>query len=159
MKPTSILFCCFSFIASFSQDIKKNHKISPPKQTTWKSIDIGSKSSTPPNLLNKQTKSSSSLPLQRNEILRRRAEAERLIVESKKNEIQYDFPSKSHLPATAVYQTAYQEIVDMLEGKKAMSLKQAVFITENAFYDNKYKHKWHDLEIEENVELIRQVIL
>ncbi|MEM8524984.1 MAG: hypothetical protein AAGG68_10090 [Bacteroidota bacterium] len=165
MKPILILVGCFFAIASFGQIAPKDNKTNAPKTPTLKPIDVGNTTPTHPlhsqrQAAQKQNTQQNNITIQqRNESKRRREEAERLIAESKQKTIEYDFPSKAHLSATAPYQAAYQEIVDMLEGKQAMSLKRAVFVTENAFYDNQYKYEWHNLEIAENVELIKQSIL
>ena len=46
-------------------------------------------------------------------------------------------PDFSPTPGSECFQSAREEILEMLEGKKEMSLKRAVFVTENAFFGNK----------------------
>ena len=48
-------------------------------------------------------------------------------------------PDFSPTPGSECFQSAREEILEMLEGKKEMSLKRAVFVTENAFFGNKMK--------------------
>ena len=40
----------------------------------------------------------------------------------------------------SAYQQAYTQIVGMLEGKDSLSFKKAVFLTENAYLDNKLSY-------------------
>lgn len=42
-------------------------------------------------------------------------------------------PDFSSAPGSECFQSAREEILEMLEGKKEMSLKRAIFVTENAF--------------------------
>ncbi len=61
-----------------------------------------------------------------------------------KSEIQADvhmlaikgFPSQSYQEGTASYYSAFDEINNMLEGKQPLSLGRAVFLVENAYYNN-----------------------
>ncbi|WP_303071739.1 hypothetical protein [Bacteroides nordii] len=57
-------------------------------------------------------------------------------------------PNFSETPGTEYFHSARKEILEMLEGKKAMSLKRAVFITENAFFQNKMKYEEFDTAIQ-----------
>ena len=50
-------------------------------------------------------------------------------------------PDFSSVPGSECFQSAREEILEMLEGKKEMSLKRAVFVTENAFFGNKMRYK------------------
>ena len=57
-------------------------------------------------------------------------------------------PNFSETPGTEYFHSARKEILEMLEGKKAMSLKRAVFITENAFFQNQMKYEEFDTAIQ-----------
>jgi len=46
------------------------------------------------------------------------------------------FPSQSYQEGTASYYSAFNEINNMLEGKQPLSLGRAVFLVENAYYNN-----------------------
>lgn len=46
------------------------------------------------------------------------------------------FPSQSYQEGTASYYSAFEEINNMLEGKQPLSLGRAVFLVENAYYNN-----------------------
>ena len=56
-------------------------------------------------------------------------------------------PDFSSTPGSECFQSAREEILEMLEGKKKMSLKRAVFVTENAFFGNKMKYEEFDAAI------------
>ena len=63
---------------------------------------------------------------------------------SSKNQLQRDiqmlstkgFPSQSYQEGTASYYSAFNEINNMLEGRQPLSLGRAVFLVENAYYNN-----------------------
>ena len=63
---------------------------------------------------------------------------------SSKNQLQRDiqmlstkgFPSQSYQEGTESYYSAFAEINNMLEGKQPLSLGRAVFLVENAYYNN-----------------------
>ena len=57
-------------------------------------------------------------------------------------------PDFSPTPGSECFQSAREEILEMLEGKKEMSLKRAVFVTENAFFGNKMKYEEFDAAIQ-----------
>ena len=57
-------------------------------------------------------------------------------------------PDFSSVPGSECFQSAREEILEMLEGKKEMSLKRAVFVTENAFFGNKMKYEEFDAAIQ-----------
>jgi hypothetical protein len=46
------------------------------------------------------------------------------------------FPSQSYQNGTACYYQAFDEIQNMLQGKQSMNLGRAIFVVENAYYDN-----------------------
>lgn len=57
-------------------------------------------------------------------------------------------PDFSGSPGTEYFHSAQKEILEMLEDKKSMSLKRAVFTTENAFFQNKIKYEEFDAAIQ-----------
>ena len=57
-------------------------------------------------------------------------------------------PDFSATSGTECFHSARKEILGMLEGKNAMSLKRAVFVTENAFFQNKMKYEEFDAAIQ-----------
>lgn len=78
----------------------------------------------------------------RNEISRQLALREFL----KSNHI--PLPDFSTNPGTEYFHNARKEIVEMLEGKRKLSLKRTIFITENAFFQNKMKYEEYDAAIQ-----------
>lgn len=50
--------------------------------------------------------------------------------------IHYEFPSHSHIETTTHYRTAFKELNEMLTDSTKMSLKRAVYLVENAYYQN-----------------------
>lgn len=47
------------------------------------------------------------------------------------------------------YENAFASLKEMLEGKKELSFKKAVFVTENAYYDNSFDYKNFDAFIKD----------
>jgi hypothetical protein len=45
------------------------------------------------------------------------------------------------------FDKAYNEIAAMLATKQTISLKQAIFLTENAYYDGKLDWNWYDSQL------------
>ncbi len=59
-------------------------------------------------------------------------------------------------PEAAAYVQAYNQLNNMLTGQQPASLKQAVFIVENAWFDNKMNYAAYDQRIRNLVEFARQ---
>lgn len=57
-------------------------------------------------------------------------------------------PDFSNAPGTENFHNARKEILEMLDGKRTISLKRAVFVTENAFFGNKMKYDEFDAAIQ-----------
>jgi regulator of sirC expression with transglutaminase-like and TPR domain len=56
---------------------------------------------------------------------------------AEKRDARYRLPSyKSANPQAGAYHAAFEEIAGMLDGKKPLDLKRAVFLTENAYFNN-----------------------
>lgn len=56
-------------------------------------------------------------------------------------------PVCSTTPISEYFHSARNEILEMLEGKRNLSLKRAVFVTENAFFQNRMKYEDFDTAI------------
>ena len=56
------------------------------------------------------------------------------------------------------YNTAYNEISDMLSGKKELSLKRTVFVIENAYHQNKLNYDRYSKQIDELVSVCKQIL-
>lgn len=71
---------------------------------------------------------------------------------NKTRTIQYTLPSKNYLQGADFYNQAYTDLVKMLDGKTELSLKKAVFITENAFFEDIAKYEGYDKQIKEFIQ-------
>jgi antitoxin component HigA of HigAB toxin-antitoxin module len=69
--------------------------------------------------------------------------------------VSYEFPNNSHFHTTKYFREALSEITEMLEGKKELSLKKAVFLTENAYLENSRNYEWFCSDLNTNVDLIQ----
>jgi hypothetical protein len=92
----------------------------------------------------------------------RRLEQQQLLTEverdMKPREVKYEFPDQSKVAGTEFYRQAFAEIGEMLEGKKPLSLKKAVFLTENAYLDNRMTYDWFSADITGNADIIKSYI-
>jgi len=68
--------------------------------------------------------------------------------------IEKGFGSQSDEAGTEHYYNAYNEINNMLEGNSPLSLKRALFVTENAYYGNQYIYDEFSDALKEDVRLI-----
>ena len=57
------------------------------------------------------------------------------------------------------YNSAYDEIVNMLSGKSELSLKRAVFVTENAYHKNKLNYEKYCKQIDALVFICKQIMI
>jgi hypothetical protein len=83
------------------------------------------------------------------------AEAEREIQQQR---VQYDLPDKSHLPETQLFVKAYQQVNEMLDEKQPLSLKKAVFETENAWYGGLLNYEYFCTDINNMVDVIKMAL-
>ena len=58
-------------------------------------------------------------------------------------------PDFTNAPGAEHFHTARKEIIDMLEGREKPCLKRAVFLTENAFFDNTMSYEQFDATIQQ----------
>lgn len=72
--------------------------------------------------------------------------------------VQYEFPDQSRVAGTEHYRNALAEIERMLKGEQTLSLKKAVFLTENAFLDNRLQYDWFDADITDGIEVVKALI-
>ena len=54
------------------------------------------------------------------------------------------------------FESAYRELVEMLEGKRTLDLKRAVFLTENAFFDSRLSYTDYTASIERMVQFMQR---
>lgn len=72
--------------------------------------------------------------------------------------ISYELPSYEGLPKTEYFHQAYNEIVAMLENRKPLSLKKAVFLVENAWHGNRLKYENFKGHIDDALTIIETAI-
>lgn len=57
-----------------------------------------------------------------------------------------------------IYQSAFNEMISMIKDEKPVDFKRAVFLSENAHYDNKLDYKEFCDEIDKHVSIIKSII-
>ncbi len=71
----------------------------------------------------------------------------------------YDFPSKlGHREGTQSYMQAFDELSSMLDGKRQLDLKRAVFLVENAYFNNQGTYQDFEQQIHNFADLTKQFI-
>jgi hypothetical protein len=118
-----------------------------------------------PNLQNMMWESQQRIQQQNNNMIQedmrqyelRQQQAKSIIDEATREfqTVSYEFPDNSHFHATKYFRESLAEITEMLEGKKEMSLKKAVFLTENAYLENSRSYDWFCSDLNTNVDLIQ----
>lgn len=68
------------------------------------------------------------------------------------------FPSQSYQEGTSSYYQAFDEINNMLEGKQPLSLGRAVFLVENAYYNNKLNYDDFQKHINDQLQFCNEKI-
>ncbi len=76
----------------------------------------------------------------------------------KQTEIQYDLPDNSHLPATQLFRQAFAAVDSMLNGQQDVSLKKAIFETENAWHGGTLNYDLFCSDIANMVGIIESAI-
>ena len=59
------------------------------------------------------------------------------IEESNRTSVKYDLPSCSSFQGTEAYRSAFSEILKMTSGERKFNIKEANFLVENAYFENK----------------------
>lgn len=70
-----------------------------------------------------------------------------------------DTNSLAYVNHIKYYNSAYDEIVNMLSGKSELSLKRAVFVTENAYHKNKLNYEKYCKQIDDLVFICKQIMI
>ncbi len=84
------------------------------------------------------------------------AEVRREIAALERKPISYALPSRMHLPAAQPYRRAFSDLQAMLNGDAPISLKQAVFLVENAFFEGHLANEDYDAHIQRLVHIASQ---
>ena len=82
-------------------------------------------------------------------------EINRDIEEFNRRTIRYDLPSCASFQGTEAYRTAFNEISKMASGERNFSVKEANFIVENAYFDNKADFKDFDKIIKDIAQFVK----
>jgi hypothetical protein len=72
--------------------------------------------------------------------------------------VKYTFPDHSSEPEAEYYLQAFEEISQMLDSTRALDLKRAVFLTENAYLGNNLSYDWYAADISNNAEIVKYFI-
>ena len=92
----------------------------------------------------------------------RQSELQQILAEAendfKPKTILYELPYNTDKIGTGFYHKAFDTINLMLDKKRVLNLKQAVFLTENAYYGQPVYFDWFSSRIEEYVAIIKQEI-
>ena len=94
------------------------------------------RNSAPNNPFKQNTNSIGTYEQDKRRVEREKEERNRILSENNRTII-YDLPSFAALSGTEYYRDASKMLIDMLNGKTALNLKEAVFITENAYFEGK----------------------
>ncbi|MDR3287344.1 MAG: hypothetical protein LBT27_07870 [Prevotellaceae bacterium] len=65
------------------------------------------------------------------------------------------FPSHSHQKGTPYFYQAFDEIYNMLKGNQSLNLGRAIFLVENAFYNNTLDYATYNENIKSEVEICK----
>lgn len=68
------------------------------------------------------------------------------------------FPSQSDQSGTSSYYKAFEEINNMLEGKQPLNLGRAVFLVENAYYNNSLDYSDYQKKINDQIQFCKEKI-
>ncbi len=68
------------------------------------------------------------------------------------------FPFQSHQDGTSIYYKAFDEINNMLNGKQPLNLGRAVFLVENAYYNNTLNYDEYQKSLNDQVKLCSEKI-
>ena len=78
------------------------------------------------------------------ELQQRKAELYKILYDHENStlnhSIRYDLPSQSGMRGTAYYQKALEELSKMLSGESSLNLKDAVYMVENAYFENRLNY-------------------
>ena len=70
----------------------------------------------------------------------------------------YGFPMQSDYAGTSAFYSAFDEINNMLNGQEMLNLGRAVFVVENAWYNNKFDYNDYQKSIKSSVDFCNQKI-
>ena len=120
--------------------------IETPKLSTFNQVTVGNTSPTTNNIPNSgMINGMTDVQIQNQNLIRQIEQSQRqnsysqfdeLYADLNHSSISYQLPELSSLKGTEYFETALSEINEMLTGNKPLDLKRAVFIVENAYFEN-----------------------
>ena len=78
--------------------------------------------------------------------------------ERQQRPISYEFP-ESQQHSVQYFKQSFLELQNMLDGKQDLSLKRAVFLSENAFLDNSLSYDWFCNDIATNLDVLQSFMV
>ncbi len=80
------------------------------------------------------------------------------MLEHNRPAVRYEFPSWRNEENADKFYEAFEKIDNMVEGEVPLNLKDAIFITEDAYSNGRVPRDWYNWQIEKNVSLIKDAL-
>ncbi len=81
--------------------------------------------------------------------IQQQRQLEEVYREIERSTVKYDLPSCASLKGAEAYRSAFSEISEMADGQKRFSIKEANFLVENAYFDNKANFQEFEIAIKQ----------
>lgn len=154
-----ILFINCLAINSFGQ----SNVVELPKVTTFTKVQIGDTHNQTKIKLKSDSRFNISEIQKQNQNIIRQLESNQkrnsyhqlqdIYTDLTQNSINYKLPDLSSLRGTEYFQSALNDLKKMLSGETPLNLKKAVFIVENAYFENKLDFKQFESSIQQAVDI------
>ncbi len=89
---------------------------------------------------------------------RRRRQQQLEMLNHSRPAVRYEFPSWRSSENAEKYYAVFDQIGEMVEGEKPLNLKEAIFITEDAYNNGRIPKDWFDKHIAQGVSLIKDAL-
>jgi hypothetical protein len=155
MKQLILIFLMVSIIGTLDL-FGQIPMVKTPQPATFSQYGIGNTNSgrnnpspNMPTFPNFNKPNQSSYEQDRLEVQRRNAALQQILSADffANTAIQYDLPSVVGAPGTENYRKTAQKLLDMLNGKTPLNLKEAVFLVENAYFEGQLDRKRYENSI------------
>ena len=133
-------------------------EIETPKPATFQPVQINPTTNTNISIPNNSTnqRQLDQYEQDKRELQQRDAELYKSIYgEFGNTKINYDLPSLSKYAGTEFYREAAKELNNSLNGTKTLSLKQAIFLIENAYFGGQLDYNAFDKEIQDLIDIAK----
>lgn len=137
--------------------------IETPKPATFNKIQIGNAENLPNKFPNNEPYSGMTEIQKQNQNLIRQIETDQrrasyyqlqeIYADLNQNTINYQLPDLSPLQGTEFFKSALKDLQKMLKGETPLDLKRAVFIVENAYFENRLDYQQFDNAIQQAVNI------